>query len=107
MQFDAKKESSSSDPKLKDKERLHTLGSCSYLQPTSKTPTKGWSEVQPAAQESQESLPWCRHPLIVLLFVSRKKHLCTKPLGGQMFEGFWHSIQFVFECESVQAAQFC
>jgi len=41
MQFDAKKESSSSDPKLKDEERLHTLGSCNYLQPDFQNPNQG------------------------------------------------------------------
>jgi hypothetical protein len=39
--FDAKKESSSSDPKLKDEERLHTLGSCNYLQPDFQNPIQG------------------------------------------------------------------
>ncbi|CAL1129035.1 unnamed protein product [Cladocopium goreaui] len=41
MQFDAKKESSSSDPKLKDEEHLHTLWSCNYLQPDFQNPNQG------------------------------------------------------------------
>ena len=41
MQFDAKKESSSSDPKLKDEEHLHTLWSCNYLQPDFQNPHQG------------------------------------------------------------------
>jgi hypothetical protein len=45
--------------------------------------------------------------LIVLLFIISRKNQCMKPLGGQMFECFWHSIQFVFEWESAQAAQCC
>ena len=81
------------------------LGAATIFNPTSKTPSKGWSEVQPAAHKSL-----CLGAGILWLFCSssfRYNHLCTKPLGGQMFEGFWHSIQFVFECESVQAAQCC
>ena len=71
------------------------LGAAAIFNPTSKTPTKGWSEVQPAAQESQESLPCCRHPLIVLLFiVSRKNHLCTTPCEGGRWAKALASICF-------------
>jgi len=57
------------------------LGAATIFNPTSKTPTKGWSEVQPAAKES---LPWFRHPLIGLLFiVSRKIIRVRNPWAGR------------------------
>ena len=79
MQFDAKKESSSSDPKLKDEERLHTLGSCNYLQPDFQNPKQGL--VRGSASCAQESLPWCRHPLIVLLFIVSEQSFVYETLG--------------------------
>ena len=76
------------------------FGAATIFNPTSKTPTKGWSEVQPAAQES---LPCCRHPCIVLHFIQmRKNHLCTKPCEG----GRWaKALASICECECAQAAQ--
>ena len=79
MQFDAKKESSSSDPKLKDEERLHTLVSCNYLQPDFQNPKQGL--VRGSASCTQESLPWCRHPLIVLLFIVSEQLFVYETLG--------------------------